>query len=101
MKRDELWEEAARVVRGDVRGLLSVREDLERRWSQPHRGYHDLRHLDEVLRALAELRPSAIENDQDWAGAVLAAWFHDAVYDVETPADNERLSSQLARTALS
>jgi len=101
MKRDELWEEAARVVRGDVRGLLSVREDLEQRWSEPQRGYHDLRHLDEVVTALAALRPSTIDSDLDWAGAVFAAWFHDAVYDVETPADNERLSSQLARTALS
>ena len=101
MKRDELWEEAARVVRGDVRGLLSVREDLEQRWSEGQRGYHDLRHLDEVVDALADLRPSTVETDLDWAGAVFAAWFHDAVYDVEAPADNERLSSELARATLS
>ena len=101
MKRDELWEEAARVVRGDVRSLLSVREDLEQRWSEPQRGYHDLRHLDEVVDALAELRPSTIANDLDWAATVFAAWFHDAVYDVEAPADNERLSSELARATLS
>ena len=101
MMRDEMWEEAARVVRGDVRGLLSVREDLVRRWTEPHRGYHSLRHLDEVVAALGELRATTIGTEAEWAGVVFAAWFHDAVYDVTTPADNERLSSGLARSALS
>lgn len=101
MMRDEMWEEAARVVRGDVRSLLSVRADLERRWSEPHRGYHDLRHLDEVLRALGELRDSTLDTDADWATVVFTAWFHDAVYDVTEPADNEARSSALARTTLS
>jgi predicted metal-dependent HD superfamily phosphohydrolase len=101
MMRDEMWEEAARVVRGDVRGLFSVREDLERRWSEPHRGYHDLRHLDEVLAALQELRAQSLDTDAEWAAVVFAAWFHDAVYDVTAPADNERLSAELARTTLS
>lgn len=96
-----MWEEAARVVRGDVRSLFSVRQDLERRWSEGHRGYHDLRHLDEVLTALVELRGAALGTDAEWAGVVFAAWFHDAVYDVAAPADNERLSAELARTALS
>ena len=101
MMRDEMWEEAARVVRGDVRSLLSLRADLERRWSEPHRGYHDLRHLDEVSAALMELRETTLDTDTDWAAVVFAAWFHDAVYDVATPADNERRSSDLARHALS
>lgn len=101
MMRDEMWEEAARVVRGDVRGLFSVRQDLERRWSERHRGYHDLRHLDEVLGALVELRAESLDTDGDWASVVFAAWFHDAVYDVATPADNERLSAELARDTLS
>lgn len=101
MMRDEMWEEAARVVRGDVRGLFSVRRDLERRWSEGHRGYHDLRHLDEVLAALAELRADSLDTEAEWAAAIFAAWFHDAVYEVAAPADNERLSAGLARTALS
>ncbi|WP_404384958.1 hypothetical protein LL946_03870 [Knoellia locipacati] len=101
MMRDEMWEEAARVVRGDVRSLLSVRADLERRWSEPHRGYHDLRHLDEVVVALVELRGSTLDTDAEWAGVVFAAWFHDAVYDVAEPGENEGRSSELARNALS
>jgi len=101
MQRDEVWDEAVRVVRGDVHGLVSVREDLGRRWSEPHRGYHDLRHLDEVVAASVDLRAGVIDTDEDWAGVVLAAWFHDAVYDVADPADNEHLSAGLARASLS
>ena len=101
MLREDMWEEAARVVRGDVRGLRSVRADLARRWPEPHRGYHDLRHLDEVTGALVELRPTTIDTEGDWASVVFAAWFHDAVYDVVAPADNERQSAELARATLS
>lgn len=100
MQRDEVWDGAVRVVRGDVHGLVSVREDLARRWSEPQRGYHDLRHLDEVLAASESLRAHCLDTDEDWAAVVLAAWFHDAVYDTESPADNERLSAALARAAL-
>lgn len=120
MLRDEMWDEAVRAVRGDVHGLVSVRDDLVRRWSEPHRGYHDVRHLDEVGSALGALRESALDSDTDWASVVLAAWFHDAVYDIDiqdidvrdiniqannirdvaSGADNERRSAELARWAL-
>ncbi|KRE44034.1 hypothetical protein ASG74_04220 [Knoellia sp. Soil729] len=93
-----------RAVRGDVHGLVSTRVDLVERWSQHHRGYHDLRHLDEVLGALTELRDTALDTEEDWASVVLAAWFHDAVYDVATPGagdpENERRSAELARATL-
>lgn len=98
--RDATWDEAVRAVRGDTHGLVSVREDLVSRWSETHRDYHDLRHLDEVLRALTELRESTLDGDTEWACVVFAAWFHDAVYALATVADNERLSAELARTGL-
>ncbi|MFC7491209.1 MULTISPECIES: hypothetical protein [unclassified Knoellia] len=101
MLRDEMWDEAVRAVRGDAHGLVSVRTDLVRRWSEAHRGYHDLRHLDEVVAALADLRGAAIDTDTDWAGVVFAAWFHDAVYSVDDAADNERRSALLTREGLS
>ncbi|MDF9717747.1 hypothetical protein INN71_17605 [Nocardioides sp. ChNu-153] len=56
------------------------------------RGYHDVRHLTEVLERLAEL---------GWAEdrvVTLAAWFHDAVYDGR-PGAEER-SAQLAESEL-
>ncbi|MBW8751501.1 MAG: hypothetical protein JF565_08755 [Propionibacteriales bacterium] len=56
------------------------------------RGYHDLRHVTEVLARLAEL------GEAGNAELVLAAWFHDAVYD--DAGDNEKRSARLAETQL-
>lgn len=56
------------------------------------RGYHDVRHLTEVLERLGELGVA------DDAELVLAAWFHDAVYD-GAPGAEER-SARLAETRL-
>lgn len=55
------------------------------------RGYHDLRHLAEVLDRLADLGCDDVE-------VLLAAWFHDAVYDGR-PGDEER-SAQWAERSL-
>jgi predicted metal-dependent HD superfamily phosphohydrolase len=71
-------------------GSDAVREDLLRRWSEPHRRYHDLRHLEEVLAALPDDAPRAV---------LLAAWYHDAVYDPARD-DNEAASARLAREQL-
>jgi predicted metal-dependent HD superfamily phosphohydrolase len=69
--------------------------ELRRHYAQPHRRYHDMRHLAAVLAHVDELATDAAD-----AGAVrLAAWFHDAVYD-PTRTDNEAASAQLARTLL-
>lgn len=57
------------------------------------RGYHDLRHLAEVLSGIAEL------GEADNTELVLAAWFHDAVYS--RSGDNEERSARLALSWLS
>ena len=72
--------------------VLALADDLERRWGAPERGYHDLEHLDEVLVRLDELGAAT-------APAVLAAWFHDAVYGGR-PGRDERDSAELARAGL-
>ncbi len=56
------------------------------------RGYHDLQHLAEVLARIAEL------GGADDRELVLAAWFHDAVYDGAR--DDEERSAALARVEL-
>jgi len=56
------------------------------------RGYHDLRHLTEVLDRIAELDPGASDE------LILAAWFHDAVYDGDR--DDEERSAFLAEIEL-
>lgn len=70
-------------------------EELLDRWAQPHRKYHDLRHLLAILEALDTLSDPATPPFD----AVLAAWFHDAVYN-GTAGDDEQASAELARRLL-
>lgn len=71
--------------------------ELGKRWSEPHRSYHDLDHLREVLDALELLAGDGLAFDLSLARR--AAWFHDAVYDVHRD-DNEERSADLARWLL-
>ena len=74
--------------------LLDVRDELLAAWDRP--GYHDLRHLEEVLDRLDLLAGSGAPFDP--VTTALAAWFHDAVYD-DAP-DAEERSAQWAEQAL-
>lgn len=69
-------------------------ERLISRWSEPHRHYHDTRHLVQMLTALALL------SDEVPVAVRLAAWFHDAVYRGE-PGTDEAASAALAEQELS
>jgi predicted metal-dependent HD superfamily phosphohydrolase len=91
----EAWIRAAAAVeaRGDV---AQAGVDLLGRYAEPHRRYHDLAHLDDVLRHVDELA----EHAGDVHVVRMAAWFHDAVYD-PTATDNEERSALLAQTTLS
>lgn len=69
--------------------------DLLARYGEPHRRYHTVRHLREVLAIVDELAAEADDPD----AVRLAAWFHDAVYAIGS-ASNERDSAQLAEQVL-
>lgn len=71
-------------------------EDLLTRWNEPHRSYHDLRHLEEVLLALDHLRT---RGEPVTPTTLLAAWFHDAVYSGVGDQD-EADSARFTGTAL-
>jgi predicted metal-dependent HD superfamily phosphohydrolase len=62
-------------------------DDLIRRYGEPHRRYHTLEHIEEVLE---RVRGTEVE---------LAAWYHDAIYDVRS-SDSEASSAAYAREAL-
>jgi len=70
-------------------------EDLLARYAEPHRRYHDRRHLAEVLGVVDQFGAHAADVEE----VRLAAWFHDAVYDPRRT-DNEHASARLAATAL-
>jgi predicted metal-dependent HD superfamily phosphohydrolase len=83
----------------DVAGHLTeeLRESLLARWSEPHRRHHMLIHLHEMLDAIGLLADSGIVFDRD--AVQLAAWFHDAIYEIGRD-DNEDRSAELARELL-
>ncbi|GAB3599510.1 hypothetical protein GCM10027446_31490 [Angustibacter peucedani] len=69
--------------------------ELLSRYAEPHRAYHDQRHLGEVVAAVALLA----EHARDLSAVMLAAWWHDAVYEIGAD-DNEEASARLAMTTL-
>lgn len=89
-------------------GLLGLREtgevdtwqrlggELVARWNEPHRSYHDERHLEDVLLSLDHL---ATRGERLRPATLLAAWFHDAVY-AGVGGSDERDSANLAAVSL-
>ena len=62
-----------------------LRDALAAAYADPSRGYHDTRHLAEVLGRLDELADAGTSYEP--TPVLLAAWFHDAVYDGERDAE--------------
>lgn len=65
------------------------------KYTQPHRSYHTLVHIEDVLLRIEELEPPR-ECELDLA---LAAWFHDAIYQPDRD-DNEERSAYVAFDAI-
>jgi predicted metal-dependent HD superfamily phosphohydrolase len=65
-------------------------------YAHPDRGYHDTRHLADVLERVHELTAHGVAFDR--MAVVLAAWFHDSVYDGQPEA--ERRSAAWAAESL-
>jgi predicted metal-dependent HD superfamily phosphohydrolase len=73
----------------------AVGVDVISRYAEPSRHYHGLSHLEAVLDAVDTLAREAAEPQL----VRLAAWYHDAVYDVRRD-DNEEQSALLAERTL-
>jgi predicted metal-dependent HD superfamily phosphohydrolase len=70
-------------------------ETLTRAYAEPHRHYHNQRHIAECLAEFDAARSLAVQPD----AVELALWFHDAVYDPKA-ADNEEQSAAMAKRCL-
>ncbi len=82
------------------RGALWTRDpaegdlaDVLARYSEPHRAYHNIRHICSVLSMVAEYEHHSIE-------LVFASILHDVIYDPRRQ-DNEEKSARYARDFLS
>ena len=78
--------------------VAELGESLLQAWEQPHRAYHHSGHLSQILSDLDHLYTHRAQGSTPLA-LILAAWFHDAVYE-GAPGEDERRSEQLASTSL-
>jgi predicted metal-dependent HD superfamily phosphohydrolase len=83
------------IGRGDT--AERVFESVVARHRSARRHYHDLRHVRWVVRHVLELAERAVVDDLD--AVVAAAFFHDAVYELDR-SDNEARSALLAAGCL-
>ncbi len=72
---------------GDGKLIFAI---LTAHYSEPHRAYHNLAHIEACLREFDLVRSSTKTPD----GVEIALWFHDAIYDPKANA-NEEQSAQL------
>lgn len=94
---DERWDAALDAVGAVAGDRLAVFADLVARHAAPGRHHHVLDHTSSVVDAVLGLHSTG----DDWACTVIAAWFHDAVYDpTAPPGANEGASAVLAGQAL-
>jgi predicted metal-dependent HD superfamily phosphohydrolase len=70
---------------------------LAGRHRERHRRYHTMAHVESVVGTVIEL--GAVEDVDDLGAVVAGAFYHDAVYEPASPA-NERASARLARRDL-
>jgi predicted metal-dependent HD superfamily phosphohydrolase len=75
-----------------------LQAELMTAWSEPHRHYHDQRHLRECLALWTRWR----EHSRRPGEVAVALWFHDAVYDPQAvaPGHNELNSAGWAARTL-
>lgn len=66
-------------------------QQLQQRYTEPHRAYHNFSHIAAMLRHLTQT-PLIVHDE---AVLKLAIWFHDLIYDPKAK-DNEARSAELA-----
>jgi predicted metal-dependent HD superfamily phosphohydrolase len=70
-------------------------DPMLKRYREPHRHYHTLEHIGEMLAIIDEHRERLLEYEP----LAFATWFHDIVYDPRA-SDNEERSAALARRTM-
>ena len=91
--------EAPAALRAQLTAQVAeLGESLLQAWEQPHRAYHHSGHLSQMLSDLDHLYTHRAQGSTPLA-LILAAWFHDAVYE-GAPGEDERRSEQLASASL-
>ena len=85
------WQRLASAYAAPRDTVDEVFADVVGRYREPHRHYHTLEHVEEVLAVVDELGGG---REVEWA-----AWLHDVIYDVHAP-DSEARSAGYAGDVL-
>lgn len=97
VRPDDRWHAALDTLgahRGDRDAAF---EKLADTYASPSRHYHTFEHASSVVDTVLSLH----EPGDDWSSAVIAAWYHDAVYEPDAgPGANEGSSAVLAEREL-
>lgn len=97
MRPDDRWHAALDALGAHRGDRESAFERLAATYEDDRRHYHTFEHASAVVDTVLSLH----EPGDDWSAAVVAAWFHDAVYDVgAAPGVNEGASAVLAEREL-
>lgn len=84
--------EVCRRLSGDKRFVALVCNDIVKRYQEPHRAYHTLKHINECLDEFERVK-SLLQNPDAVEMGILC---HDAVYNVRSD-DNEEKSAEFAK----
>ena len=90
----ERWQSVWRQL-GASRASEELYRQLVACYSEPHRRYHTIQHLNECFAHLDSVSSLADHPDE----VELGLWFHDAIYDT-TRKDNEKRSAEWARDSV-
>jgi predicted metal-dependent HD superfamily phosphohydrolase len=90
----ESWTRFLTVLGCPAAALTPAFADLTEHYAAPERHYHTLDHIHAVLETLRALGAT-----EATPALLLAAWFHDVIYDSRT-SDNEEKSAAHARSLL-
>jgi predicted metal-dependent HD superfamily phosphohydrolase len=69
--------------------VLKGFDELVRKYTEPHRHYHNLNHINTCLIAFDQ----TVDNISDKFCVEVAIWFHDVIYDPQK-GDNEHLRGE-------
>jgi predicted metal-dependent HD superfamily phosphohydrolase len=72
-------------------GSQAHRNDVIRRYCEPHRHYHTLTHIMSILKTFDSIKRQHVKDPK---GVLLAIWYHDVIYDPFV-SDNEAKSADL------
>ena len=102
-KWQQCWQGRSIATQSIAPQISDVFQLLVTAYTQPDRYYHNLTHIDRVLKTISQFSNSDLVKDshpiQEPLVVSLAAWFHDFVYDPQC-SDNEVQSAKAARELL-